>query len=631
MSSSEPRASAEALYRERLLERRAAFDAASRTADRLGNLRLVLALVGLVLVITPLVTRSGAAWWGLLPLILAFLILGTVQDRVFRRRQRLGAAVRFYEDGLCRLEERWRALADDGADLGEALRAEAPHADDLDLFGPASLFQLLSRAVTAQGRLVLGRHLAVAAPPDEVRARQAAVGELSAALDLREHLVTAAAGDDAGHVSDKPLLAWAESGSAMPRAGLLRALGVAQPALLAAAIVVQQLTEHATFLVAVVVLHLITLAATRRMSAERAAVLSGPERVLSRFAASIAVLERAEVEAPLLRALRGRLVPPGEGPPASARIARLEKLVAMLDARLNPFFALTVGPALLWDLNLVLRADAWREANGRALRGWLQAVGELEALASLAALAMERPDYAFPSFAEGPGRFVAEGLAHPLIDRRHVVPSDLDLGGPGSVLLLSGSNMSGKSTLLRSVGVNVVLAQAGAPVAARALTLTPMTLATSVKVVDSLAAGTSHFYAELKRLKYIVDRAGDAPTQLLYLLDEMLHGTNSRERFLGAVSVIRWLSERGAMGIVTTHDLALAAVADDLPPGRVVNRHFSDQVTESGIRFDYVLRDGPVRSTNALRLMRQVGIPVDLPAGRALQVGSEGAVEGSEA
>jgi DNA mismatch repair ATPase MutS len=264
----------------------------------------------------------------------------------------------------------------------------------------------------------------------------------------------------------------------------------------------------------------------------------------------------------------------------------------------------------MWDLNLTLRAEKWRRVVGPSLRGWFVAIGELEAMMSLAALARERPDYGYPEFAAG-SVFEAKQLAHPLIDRTRVVPNDLTLGGEGSVLILSGSNMSGKSTLLRSVGINQVMARAGGPVAAASLLVSDLELATSVRVVDSLAHGTSHFYAELARLKHVVDLAQASSRPVLYLLDEMLHGTNSRERYIGAVSVIRWLARAGAMGIVTTHDLALARVAEELPPGKATNRHFSDEVVEGKMRFDYRLREGPVASTNALRLMRVVGIDVD--------------------
>ncbi|MCK6552066.1 DNA mismatch repair protein MutS [Myxococcota bacterium] len=598
-----------------LTERRARLVEAEKTSDLIGNLRLGLAGVTLILVILPLFTRSGAAWWALIPVAGIFVILGKWHDGAFTRVRRLRASVRFFEQGLARLREEWRTFTDDGRELGEALAGRAIYTEDLDLFGPASLFQLLNRASTARGRRTLAEWLVTPADAPEIEARQAAVVELAPKLELREELVRAAAGEDFATLEDAKILAWAEGGQRMPNEGLLLVLGVVQPLfLVGAAIGVYALGVPAIVLVVAVVLHLVTIFATKNAVNARADTLSGPDRALDRYASLIAAVEVASLESPRTRALKARLVASeGGAPSASAQIQRLHGLVNLLDARLNPFFALTVGPLLMWDLNLVLRAERFRAETGPKLRGWLDTIGELEALSSLAALLHERPDYSMPKLSPRAGTFRAEGLTHPLIDRTKVVANDLELGGPGSVLLLSGSNMSGKSTLLRAVGLATVLTRAGAPVAARALEAGLVTLETSVRIVDSLAAGTSHFYAELKRLKHIVDSAaGPSAEVVLYLLDEVLHGTNSRERYIGAVSVIRWLSEQGAIGIVTTHDLALAKVERALPPGRVSNRHFGDDVVGSEIRFDYTLKPGQVASTNALRLMRAVGIDVEL-------------------
>jgi hypothetical protein len=599
----------------RLRDRQLVLAAAERAVDRLGNLRLVLLALALILVFLPLYTRGGGPWLALIPLAAGFVGLGIQQDRAFDRRRRLAAAVRFYEDSVARHEERWRVLPDDGAelitagagpkDVGFALTAQ-----DLDLFGKASLFQLLCRAATAPGRRTLARWLAGGAPLDVIRARQVAVAELAPKLDAREGWVTASAGEDHKVADDGPLLLWAEEAKPLPVPGLLAVAGVAVPLFTLGTLVLYGLTERGWPLAVALALHAALILGTRQMVEARAQVLAGPERVLMRYARLIQAVEGVEVQAPLLKDVHQRLAT--HGVPAARQIARLQSLVNLLDARLNMFFALSVGPATLWELNVVLRTERWRRDTGPRLRGWLEALGEVEALASLAALAYERPDYTAPEVFDGPPTFEAEGLSHPLIDRRKVVANDLDLGGPGSVLILSGSNMSGKSTLLRAVGLTVVLAEAGAPVPARRLRLSRMRLATSVRIVDSLAHGTSHFYAELARLKHIVDEARISEPPLLYLLDEMLHGTNSRERYIGAVSVVRWLSLAGAMGIVTTHDLALAKVSETLPPGRATNRHFSDEVREDRIDFDYRLREGPVQSTNALRLMKAVGIDVEL-------------------
>jgi hypothetical protein len=609
--------SLEGELRARLTARTRARDAAHARSEQLGNLRLLLAGGALILILLPLFTKEGSPWLGLIPVAAAFLVLGKLQDRAFEKERRSAGAARFHREALDRIEEKWRELPDHGQDLADDL-PPAHYAGDLDLFGKASLYQLVSRALTQQGRRTLASWLKEPASIAQARERQAAVRELAEKLDFSESLYDAAAGGEVGPIDDRKLVAWAEADAPLPVPGLMRALGIVLPIVLLATLIVFMAGGPRAPLIVAVLVQVIAVYATRNVTEPRASVLSGPERALRRYASLIAAIESAKLESELLVRSQGSL----QG--ASQRIRALTRLVDLLDARLNMFFALSIGPALMWDLNLTLRAERWRKEVGPSLKGWFAAIGELEAIVSLAALARERPDYAYPVFVErerdgGGGAhpdkkdcaFEAVGLQHPLIDRNRVVPNDLTLGGAGSVLMLSGSNMSGKSTLLRSVGINQVLARAGGPVAALSMSISDLVLATSVRVVDSLAHGTSHFYAELARLKHVVDLAQSSPQPVLYLLDEMLHGTNSRERFIGAVSVIRWLAKAGSMGIVTTHDLMLAKVADELPPGRVTNRHFSDEVEDGKMRFDYRLREGPVASTNALRLMRAVGIDVD--------------------
>ncbi|MGF1509103.1 MAG: hypothetical protein ACFB9M_06325 [Myxococcota bacterium] len=581
---------------------------AERTQDRIGNIRLILALLAVGLLLLPLVTRDAGPWWGLVPLFFGFLALAKLQDRAADRARSHRAKERFFSEGLARFDEDWRKLEDTGEDVRSPWSKTMHFADDLDLFGDASLFQLTSRARTARGRRTLARWMAEPASAEEVRARQDAARTLAEQVEDRAALYAAAAGEKQEILDDAELQDWATKLEPMPMQPLLKVLGVLLPVTLLTTVLVYQFGGPGQPMAVAIVLQLSILYALRRWVGPRVAVLSGPERALRRAGRLVRWVEGLEADDPWLQKRRTPLTQPTS---ASKEIDRLEALVNLLDARLNVIFALTVGPALMWDLNIVLRAEAWRRRNGPKIQLWFEAAGDLEAISSVAALAFERPDYAWPVLSPEAGRFEAESLQHPLIDRSSVVSNDLVLGGPGSVLLLSGSNMSGKSTLLRSVGLAVVMARSGFPVAARRLVLSPFVLASSVRVVDSLAQGTSHFYAELKRLKHVVDLGESHGHNLLYLLDEVLHGTNSRERIIGAVAVIRWLSARGAVGIVTTHDLGLSRLAHELPADRVVHRHFSDRVDQDRIAFDYRLRDGPIQTTNALRLMKAVGIDVD--------------------
>ena len=278
-----------------------------------------------------------------------------------------------------------------------------------------------------------------------------------------------------------------------------------------------------------------------------------------------------------------------------------------LDSRRN-LIVRSIGLFVLWTLQCACAVETWREHTGPALRRWLATVGEFEALTSLGSYAYEHPADVFPEFAETSPRFEAEGLAHPLLPDRDAVRNDLRFGDDLRVLVISGPNMAGKSTLVRAVGINAVLAQCGAPVRARRLRLSPLAVGASICVLDSLQGGISRFYAEIRRLKQITDLT-QGPLAVLFLLDEFLQGTNSQDRRLGAEAMVRSLVERGAIGLVTTHDLALAQIAEGLGP-RAANAHFEDRLEDGKLLFDYRLQPGIVATSNALNLMRSIGLDV---------------------
>jgi DNA mismatch repair ATPase MutS len=342
--------------------------------------------------------------------------------------------------------------------------------------------------------------------------------------------------------------------------------------------------------------------------AERAIAGHGPDLAL--LAAVLDRFEREPLTSPLVARLRSELVVQGRRPSQVVRRAR--RLVDLFDSRRNQFFA-ALAVVTLWDVHFALAIQAWRARHGASVGAWIAAVGHLEALASLAEYAWERPADVVPDLAEGEPRFEAEGLGHPLMPEATCVRNDVALGGATRVLIVSGSNMSGKSTLLRAVGLNTVLALAGAPVRARRRRLTRLSVGATLRIRDSLQEGTSRFYAELVRLRDLV-RIAEGAVPLLFLLDEILHGTNSHDRRLGAAAVVSGLVERGGIGLVTTHDLALSEVADD-PAVRAENVHFEDELKDGQMTFDYRVRPGVVRTSNALALMRTLGLWKDGPAG----------------
>jgi DNA mismatch repair ATPase MutS len=293
---------------------------------------------------------------------------------------------------------------------------------------------------------------------------------------------------------------------------------------------------------------------------------------------------------------------------ASAQIARLGRVVERLDWQENKVFAI-IAMVLLWTAQVAMAIERWRRVSGRHIREWIDAAGEFEALCSLAGYSYEHPADILPELTDAPGGcFEAEAIAHPLMPDTQSIRNNVKLGGDTRLWIVSGSNMSGKSTLLRTIGINAVLAWAGAPVRAERLKISPLTLGASIRTVDSLQDGRSRFYAEITRVREIVALT-KRPRPVLFLLDELLSGTNSHDRQAGASAIVKALIDRGAVGLITTHDLALAHIADALP-GRAANVHFADTLENGQLHFDYRLQPGVVERSNALDLMRSVGLEV---------------------
>jgi DNA mismatch repair ATPase MutS len=352
----------------------------------------------------------------------------------------------------------------------------------------------------------------------------------------------------------------------------------------------------------------INIVLARRLKQPLMETLYGTEHAFEDLSLLSAVLARLEDEAfraPLLQKLSQQLV--SQQMPPSRAMAKLRTIIDFIYSRENVILRV-LDLALLYSVQVGFWAEAWRRRHGAAVRRWLDTTGQMEALIALAAYSYEHPADCFPELAAGPALFDAEELGHPLIVAGKCVRNRVQLGGETRVLLVSGSNMSGKSTLLRSVGINTVLAMAGAPVRARRLRLSRLQVGASIRVNDSLQEGSSRFYAEITRLRRICDLAGGEPP-LLFLLDELLQGTNSMDRRIGAEGIVRVLMERGAIGLVTTHDLALAEITAPLN-GQISNVHFQDELQNGVMRFDYQLRPGVVAKSNGLELMRSIGLEV---------------------
>ena len=479
-----------------------------------------------------------------------------------------------------------------------------PYARDLDLFGRASLFELLCTARTRAGEETLAQWLLVPATPQTVRERQAAAVELSDRLGFRERLATLGK-DVALGVRPKELVAWGEAAPLFP-SGIFRLVIPVLASLWALSLRGWQFWGGWELLVLVVTL--VNLGISYRFrthlgDAAHAAEEAG--RDLNLLSQVLAAFEREPFTSPRLLQLQARLNQSGVF--ASRAIAKLNWRVEYLESAHNLFVRI-FDPVVFYRLQFVLAAESWRRRFGPSLRVWLDTVGELEALAALGGYTYEHPADVFPEFVESTPCFEAVGLAHPLLPLNRAIANDLRLGPDLQLIMVSGPNMAGKSTFLRGIGVNAVLAQCGAPVRAASLKLSPLQVTASICVLDSLEGGISRFYAEIRRLKQIMDLTNGA-VPVLFLLDELLSGTNSHDRLIGTRSFVTKLVERGAVGLVSTHDLALTAIPQEIG-SRASNGHFKDHIKEGQLCFDYKLYPGIVQTSNALVLMRSIGLEV---------------------
>ncbi|HEY7215389.1 MAG TPA: hypothetical protein VIC28_12215 [Thermoanaerobaculia bacterium] len=604
--------SADSTYR----HRRDAFAAEERRLARISFrfsiLRglLFLAFVACLAVILVRGGSPGWEWWaGAGFWLVAFLAVLPYHDRVIQRQRRQGELRTINEEGLLRLARDWSALP--VPSLPEPDDVERPVARDLNLFGRASVAHLLGTIHTPPGKTTLASWLLHPASPEEIVERQGAVAELAPEIDLRQEIEVGVRAMEKSPPDLEPFLRWAEGEPWLLRhAGwvwLARFLAVATPVSLVAVLATP-------FPLGVFLLLATTNLSLGYTFRERThGVFDKVEAREGQFQLYAEALERiasGSYGAVGLQRLAGEVTAGDQ--PAHRWMELLHRRVELSEVRHSAYLYLPLQSLLCWDLHMLWLLEKWQEDAGPRVRAWLAAFGRFEALSALAGLRFDHPDWAFPTVGEGEDRFAAQELGHPLIADERRVTNDVAVGPPGTFLLVTGSNMSGKSTLLRAIGVNAVLAQAGGPVCAVSLRLPPATLATSILVEDSLAEGVSFFMAELKRVQRIVEEADRAHAEgrvLLYLLDEVLRGTNSQERQVAIRRVLLHLLRKGAIGAISTHDLQLAEMED--LKAAMVTVHFRETLHPGGdppMTFDYKMRPGIATTVNALKLMELVGL-----------------------
>ncbi len=609
----------QAAYHERLTYFTTLRDRYNRRRYFWANLS-VGAFLGALALLLAAVFNSGGVWLALGALALALFVFAFIrQVRLDEIHRRYSALCELSAEGLARLRRDWGQMTLRAAPSAPDDSPSAPTAADLDLLGHASLQHLLHSVTSPAGQRTLASWLLTPASAPVIRERQVAVRELAQLPNLRDELSVF------GKLSNMPpaeyqrFLAWISASSQLAQSRWLVGWSFAAPVALALLIVAQVsgVIPYPLWLLIIVANVGLIQWRGRQIEAEVDRVAETRGAFLP-YAGLFAYLREQRFQAPLLR--RGHDALAAVSGTADARLRALGRIMRFGDARLS-----VIGPALqiglLWNVHTLRLLEGWRARTGSQAPQWFELLAELEALAGLATLSFDNPDWAFPTIADAPAyRLEARGMGHPLLPPATCVRNDVSIGPPGTFLLVTGSNMSGKSTLLRAIGVNVTLAQAGGPVCASALSLPPIALATSMRAQDSLAAGVSYFMAELQRLKQVVDELREV-AQIgeripLFLLDEILSGTNTSERQIAARSVIRYLLDLGATGAVSTHDLTLAQAPDLTSLTQPV--HFTERFTRHvrgpAMSFDYILRPGIATSVNALKLMEIVGLPAPVSA-----------------
>jgi len=584
----------------------------ARVAEKLSgvmkhNNRLVLlrplvflAAVGLSLVYSFL-SAKPVYLFGSGMLIVIFLFLIAKHNRIKARAQYLEFLVHINDMAVRRLEGKWLGFANTGENF---INPEHRYSSDLNIFGRGSLFQYVNAATSIVGEERLAHLLSSQTSLAEIQQRQEAIQELGLRLDWRQHFQATGMLDSIKKPGGlEKLLAWAEEKPVYTNKYISLLLFIPFITLSLAVLGYFHLITSYLWVIPLG-FQVLIVTVTGKKAYQTFNKTGSAVTEIQRCSALLACIEPENFEAPLLKELKNTLVKHGDTP--SRQIKKLFGIVDRMSLRYSSIHPV-INIAILWDLQTLIKLENWRGGSGRSLREWIGVLAEFEALSSLAGLAHDYPHWTVPQITESAPAIKAVALGHPLIRDEIRVSNDVELPAPGTILLITGSNMSGKSTLLRTIGINLILAYAGAPVCAKEFNCALMNVYTSIHINDNLEKNISTFYAELQRIKLIVDAARSGES-IIFLIDEIFKGTNSKDRILGARAVIKNLNELAAIGLVSTHDLELSRLEHESP--LIKNYHFTDQISGQEITFDYRLKPGVSKSTNAIALMKIIGIEI---------------------
>ncbi|MCF8012340.1 MAG: DNA mismatch repair protein MutS [Clostridiales bacterium] len=546
---------------------------------------------------------SHVVYLAAIGILAAFFVL------LVNRHNRVKEEIKYIENlhyineiALLRLSGEWTGFLNTGE---QYIEPEHRYTADLNIFGQGSLFQFINAAASYLGERKLAKALSSPAVPGDIQQRQEAVKELGPRLDWRQHFQAVSMGSIKKSQNPEKLLAWAEDRSLAASKryySLLRYV----PLITLGLVILDVLGAAAHyFWIIPFMVQIIIVALTGGKANKAFSATDKMAEEIQSYYGLLSSIEEEDFHSLLLADLKGKLVTGARLP--SRQIKNLFKIVERLNLR-HSSIHVVINILTLWDLHNLVKLERWKDLSGRYIRTWLDVIAEFEVVSSLAGMHHDHPEWAFPGVKMVSPEFEASELGHPLIRDGQRVCNDVSLPQPGTILLITGSNMSGKSTLLKTVGINLVLAYAGAPACAEKLDCSLMDIYTSMENSDSLEQNISTFYAELKRIKMVVD-AVKTEKPVIFLIDEIFKGTNSGDRIFGARAVLRNISKYCSIGLVSTHDLELSELEKENQ--QIKNYHFTDEISGGEISFDYYLKPGVSQSTNAVALMKIIGLEVE--------------------
>ncbi len=575
-----------------------------KSSNKISNLRLAALLSGVILTVLAFVYIGNL--WGYVLLgisLMLFITLVVRHDKIIKQASICGNLAEINKRCQQRIESDWTYFKDEGR---EYMDPNHPYINDLDIFGHASLFHWINTANSYHGRKILSEKLKNSAKDvDTIKKQQNAIKELAAKLDFCQDLeCRGMAGKDISNDPEK-LFLYAEAKTRLfPVKGLHYLLYIL-PGITVLSFLMYYFYGYSIYipLTSLIIQVIVNVIGFSKVNLIMANIYSHKIKI-EVYQSMLEVVEKEQFVDNYLLELHAVLF--NNKKSASQQIKNLDKIVGALGLRYNPIVHIIINNIFFWDFHCVLALERWKEASGLSLRNWIHTLGTFEALSSLALIAQLNPQWNYPSFELNQLIIQAADMGHPLINDKTRVVNDFAINN--QICIITGSNMSGKTTFLRTIGVNLVLAYAGAPVCARNFRCSILDVFTSMRVADDLNSGISTFYAELLRIKMIIEYA-KKEQPMLFLIDEVFRGTNSQDRVVGARNVLMNLNKSWILGLISTHDYELCNFEND-ESDRIKNAHFTETYHEGEISFDYKLRPGRCETANAKYLMKMVGIEI---------------------